>query len=466
MRAALLVCVLVASAAALDWTDPVAFYDDTFDFRGPASCIGQGDTLWVAYTVSRYTAMADKYQVRMKWTARGGVWSDPIPVTEWDSAYTHSPPGLGCDAHGRLWVSWYRGVYPVAGCDDPESSAVWTAMRDSAGLHEPIRAYQGLADGPQTFTLDKQGELYLGFETQTSFTDFVYSSALCTRLSGDTWTTPKTISHGTGNPIHTDMLLPKLVPRHDEGVWSVNEMRVVGVNESFGLLKSLRSDTVRMHRTFEGWHHAVTLDSSDHLWVAFFRMGGNRLLTAVELVNGVPVDTELVYDLGGSDLYACADSYRIVWLLWTRFGSSDPVVSHNYGLGWSAPEQAGVAQGNAVGICPHRPHMGIYVLYRGTDDAYYSTVGAPMPGVAGRGQPVACSRRLTASVVRGVLYLLATPTTLRHSLLDISGRKVMDLQSGRNDVCHVAPGVYFVRGEGPRGQGVKGSSVRKVIVQH
>ena len=47
-------------------------------------------------------------------------------------------------------------------------------------------------------------------------------------------------------------------------------------------------------------------------------------------------------------------------------------------------------------------------------------------------------------------------------LFYISGRKVMVLLPGANDVRHLAPGVYFVR----EASGVKreASSVRKVVV--
>jgi hypothetical protein len=69
-----------------------------------------------------------------------------------------------------------------------------------------------------------------------------------------------------------------------------------------------------------------------------------------------------------------------------------------------------------------------------------------------------------ASIVGGALFL---PQALGHkpqtaSLLDISGRKVMGLQPGRNDARTLAPGVYFVR----RASGAErdASSVTKVIV--
>ena len=50
------------------------------------------------------------------------------------------------------------------------------------------------------------------------------------------------------------------------------------------------------------------------------------------------------------------------------------------------------------------------------------------------------------------------------ALLDVTGRRVIDLAPGETDVSHVAPGVYFVL----RASGVerKASSVHKVVIQH
>ena len=57
------------------------------------------------------------------------------------------------------------------------------------------------------------------------------------------------------------------------------------------------------------------------------------------------------------------------------------------------------------------------------------------------------------TIVRGVLFLDGdcprTGTVPKTALLDISGRKVLDLHSGANDVRHLAPGVYFVRSKTP-----------------
>jgi YVTN family beta-propeller protein len=58
-------------------------------------------------------------------------------------------------------------------------------------------------------------------------------------------------------------------------------------------------------------------------------------------------------------------------------------------------------------------------------------------------------RRVTPTVVRGVLPLApaAGGRTLAAYLLDISGRKVMDLLPGDNDIRRLSPGVYFLRYE-------------------
>jgi hypothetical protein len=54
-------------------------------------------------------------------------------------------------------------------------------------------------------------------------------------------------------------------------------------------------------------------------------------------------------------------------------------------------------------------------------------------------------RRLPAIIARGVLFLQASPFILHSSLFDMTGRKVMPLKSGRNDLSRLARGIYFVR---------------------
>jgi hypothetical protein len=68
-----------------------------------------------------------------------------------------------------------------------------------------------------------------------------------------------------------------------------------------------------------------------------------------------------------------------------------------------------------------------------------------------------------ATIVRGVLFMEARgeKRETRSELLDISGRKVLDLHPGPNDVSRLSPGIYFVRET--RAQASEGP-VRKVVV--
>jgi hypothetical protein len=61
-----------------------------------------------------------------------------------------------------------------------------------------------------------------------------------------------------------------------------------------------------------------------------------------------------------------------------------------------------------------------------------------------------------ATVIRRVLFLDSTLDTRSSSLLDASGRRVMPLHPGPNDVSSLAPGVYFIGGS---------STVTKVVIQ-
>jgi hypothetical protein len=109
------------------------------------------------------------------------------------------------------------------------------------------------------------------------------------------------------------------------------------------------------------------------------------------------------------------------------------------------------------------------VLYAGTNGrSIYMT--DPLVGIADR-KPFTMDRSpLTATIVRGVLFLDGDcprmGTVPKTVLLDISGRKAMDLVPGPNDVRQLAPGVYFVREQSVVSNQYSGpSSVRKLVVQ-
>jgi hypothetical protein len=101
-----------------------------------------------------------------------------------------------------------------------------------------------------------------------------------------------------------------------------------------------------------------------------------------------------------------------------------------------------------------------------TDDGLWLAHGVDIVGQSEeRQEPTAHSLRLTASVVRGVLWLQGDGTQNtghRAELLDAAGRKMLVLQVGANDVRSLAPGVYFVLEAQAQAQA---QAVRKVVVQ-
>ncbi len=69
-------------------------------------------------------------------------------------------------------------------------------------------------------------------------------------------------------------------------------------------------------------------------------------------------------------------------------------------------------------------------------------------GAVSESRPTSLAPRplLTATIISGVLFVPRSPDpSISRSLLDISGREVLSLRPGSNDVSALSPGVYFVR---------------------
>jgi hypothetical protein len=113
----------------------------------------------------------------------------------------------------------------------------------------------------------------------------------------------------------------------------------------------------------------------------------------------------------------------------------------------------------AVSVTPNPERGCIYVGYQDMI-LVYSDVP---PGVEEAMNAEVRATKSGPTVVSGVLVLSAVGSRqnaeYRAGLMDISGRKVMDLRPGPNDVRMLAPGVYFIR----EGQ-AQDRATRKVIL--
>ena len=95
-------------------------------------------------------------------------------------------------------------------------------------------------------------------------------------------------------------------------------------------------------------------------------------------------------------------------------------------------------------------------------DAGLGVYHSYVPGIQEAPSAVSWAARYAPTIVRGVLLLEEAPSHRPQavSLLDASGRKVLDLRAGANDVSGLGPGVYFVC-DGAQGQA---QAAQKVVI--
>jgi hypothetical protein len=404
---------------------------------------GAGDTVW-ATAVS--TAPCRVYAC---WTT-GDTWSQPVELGPPDSNPVFHDPGMGRDASGRLWAAWYK---------DLDSSGVWAAFRDSAGWHASRVYDDSYAAGPMSFVSDAAGNWYLGFATLMP-----YSSAVCSRWTGDSWESPRYIARGASDPFETNYYAPKLVTRPDSGLWAVYEMSIGG-SSRISMMKIVQRDTVRGRWIANGTDPVATADSAGRLWILYSELAMHWVSSQV-IVDSSPVDSQLITDVAEGPAYVtCGGGHvdGLVWVAWPHYTSHRVMVNYAFETEWSPSWPASDSQGLPKGIAVANER--VYVVFRTPNGRLYSVYGKSTPGIQQRPEPIVATSR-HPSVIRGVLFLQGDRgpgTGDRAALLDIAGRKLIELQPGANDVSRLSPGVYFVR-EQPQASGLKLEAIQKVLV--
>jgi hypothetical protein len=142
-------------------------------------------------------------------------------------------------------------------------------------------------------------------------------------------------------------------------------------------------------------------------------------------------------------------------ITWTyNWGTDSLIPGENFVCCVPLEDQAATTNNLGHGA-PFAGNVEVYPVYR---------IGLAA-GVEESPRPQGTSFKLGPTIISVVLFL---PEAAGHkpqaaSLLDISGRKVLDLKLGVNDVSRLCPGVYFVRGP-ETGDGRSVACVRKVVL--
>jgi hypothetical protein len=229
------------------------------------------------------------------------------------------------------------------------------------------------------------------------------------------------------------------------------------------------------------WSPAIAFDGANFLvtWTDS-RSGGSYHVYAARVTpqgtvldpSGIPISTAASYQ-GYPALAFDGANFLVTWEDY-RSGSYSDIYAARVTPAGVVFDTGPVVRQDSNQSCPalaRGPGNQMFLVYQGwagtvggktyNTDRIWGKFG-PFPGVQETpGVELRTTKRLP-TIVRGVLELTVDSrqhTAYRAELLDISGRKVLDLKPGPNDVSRLAPGVYFVRSANGGGQ-----SVVKIVV--
>jgi hypothetical protein len=185
---------------------------------------------------------------------------------------------------------------------------------------------------------------------------------------------------------------------------------------------------------------------STGVWLGTVDTSGGQLTATVDGRGGAIAAWTMYRSQLNWDIY-CQRVDSVGRLLWSDTGLAVCTGDNNVRY------PVAVSDGDGGSIIAWKDDRGIYAQ-RVADGA----------GVAETMNDECRAMSIAQTVVRGVLFLPEEATSpklqVASCLLDISGRSVLDLQPGANDVRALAPGVYFVRKAQAQAQA---QAVRKIV---
>jgi hypothetical protein len=261
--------------------------------------------------------------------------------------------------------------------------------------------------------------------------------------------------------------------RHDNAVWVTGYSMTDSTNMDVFLVCLDSLGAMRCSARYDGPAHAndeglaVVCDSQGGVYVAGYCSPPDAAQDLLVLAYDSLANLRWVYSHDGAlrfddakdltlgpdgTLYAAGESYTgsssiadfIVVKLDTA-GNEQWLSLYN-GPGGRADEAWGVTSDTAGNV-----YAGGFAWGTGGNFDFAVASFSPVSGMSGRTSGL--GRFTGPTIARGVLYtaggdsptLRATRVQPPPVLLDASGRRVTDLVPGRNDIRHLAPGVYFVR---------------------
>jgi hypothetical protein len=197
----------------------------------------------------------------------------------------------------------------------------------------------------------------------------------------------------------------------------------------------------------QGSLRGLAADGQGNIWVAWrgSPYGPDSGIYAARLDTGLQWSSVYRISYSGSFCKMEIGDDNRVWVVWDA--DSNFYYRVWDGAEWSLPDSiaqppASSGHMDAVFYDPVRDR--IWVSYRTSYERTFVTWTDASVGVAEE-EPAIIWRPGQTLIVCGVLFLAESPSPSASCLMDATGRKVLDLAPGANDVRALAPGVYFVR---------------------
>ena len=378
------------------WSEPESVTSDTADLFFVEMAVDADLNPWAVWDVTR------RYpdSIFCVWTRRqGDSWTTPDFITS-DTSRWGSSSSVAPDPEQGIWVIWCR-VEPPGDSISILSSHCATDSWTTPALI--ARFLWWLVPHDPVITASPHGKVRSVWTGALSSGIGLYSAT----WNGDSWENPE------------------FIPGSSLGYWP-----------------SVCSDSV-------GGTWVTWLDcwSSETTYIRYAHHDGTGWTETGLLGIG--------YVHGGM---LCCDDGGWIWAVWTHerpaADSVDICVRYFDGDSWS--DRCVVTTCDRMLVVPRIAAAlnRVWVTWTHMESEtrwllYYSHT---LPsGIADRHVRKLEVARISPTIIRNVLFLPEASGVKRGAscvLLDISGRKVLDLHPGENDVRHLSPGVYFLRPAG------------------
>jgi len=374
----------------------------------------------------------------------GTTWSAPARVND-DSLGAIGSATIAADSAGDLfcaWNGWRTGSGHIWSSVSTDRGATWSRNVQVDDDTTDQNCYQ-----PDVFVQPGTNQYLVAAEVPRQF-DVKPYIGMCAFLYRST---DRGLTFQPGVQLDTfDYYAssPHVVADRDHIICDYT-----GASESlYGYQNFTESRTFYTQPDTWGTPYAVTnLDSLHDLYYsgALALSGDGRVHTALIICDTAEV--EWLYHV----YYTSSSDHGVSW-------SDLELVDEDTTLSSGDPDIGADSAGHAYAVWPHGE--------AGQSRIWFAT-NNPLAVAEEPTQPVITAQP-SATVICGVLFLPRDMTEIppgvsdrvpRPVLLDISGREVLALRPGANDVRALAPGVYFVR-SGPSAVSWQPSAVTKVVI--